>query len=604
MTAFSPKKERMTILIEKNVSVEMPDGVALVADVYRPEDEGQHPVLMSRTPYGKERLLHQAVFQMDVLRMVEKGYAVVLQDCRGTGKSQGTFRFYLDEAADGAATLEWVRRQSWSNQRIGMFGVSYGSTTQFTAAFTEPDLVQALAPGLSPSKYYGDLAYRGGALTLVAALGWSAARRFDGHVRSMTEMKPSLAELAPDVAEMVNRTPLRDIPELEDGPGDHYFRWLEHSSYDDYWAQFAYSAHDYSRLGTPALHTAGWYDVFLDSTLGNYQKLRGLAATADARALQRLIVGPWTHVNWTGGYAGRHYGFTSEARFAGVTAAHEEFFDRCLMDTAPSAADKPVRIFVMGIDEWRDEDDWPLPDTQYRNFYLHSGGMANAGSGDGTINVLLPKDEPADTYVYDPANPVPTLGGATLIKYEVNEGPLDQRPNEQRDDVLCFTTEPFEAPLEVTGPIKAIFYVSVDAPDTDITASLLDVYPDGRAELLADGILRLRYRDSYSHPVLMKPNEISEISVDLSATSNVFRPHHRLRLHVTSSNFPRYDRNSNTGGSIAEEFLSEMKTATVTLYTMSCTHLGSSCRSSTGRASGLRTGRGGGRNFYHNQPKE
>ncbi len=309
----------------------------------------------------------------------------------------------------------------------------------------------------------------------------------------------------------------------------------------------------YPRVVVPALIIGGWYDFFFPTTLAHYQQMKLQGGSAAARR-PRLIVGPWTHVDFPGMFPERDYGPQASTRAIDLTGIHLRWFDRWLKRIENGVEqEQPVRLFVMGIDEWREEADWPLPDTQYRRYYLRSQGHANTSAGDGLLST---GDEPADSFCYDPHNPVPTVGGALMLKVsptKMNTGPLDQRLVEARDDVLCYTTPALERPIEVTGPIELVLHVSSSARDTDFTAKLVDVYPDGRAEILTDGILRVRYRESLTAPVLMEPGCVYELRIDVGATANVFRASHCIRLEISSSNFPRFDRNTNTGGTIANE---------------------------------------------------
>jgi putative CocE/NonD family hydrolase len=268
---------------------------------------------------------------------------------------------------------------------------------------------------------------------------------------------------------------------------------------------------------------------------------------------QRLIIGPWSHMNTSGNFPERDFGPLASAAAAGLAQSQIRWFDRWLKE-GDTPQEKPVKLFVMGSNQWREEEDWPLPDTQYRSYYLHSAGHANTLNGNGMLSLEQPGEESEDVYLYDPRYPVPTVGGATLMPGgQANVGPRDQRCVEMRDDVLCYTTALLEQPVEVTGPIQLRLYISSSARDTDFTGKLIDVYPDGRAELISDGILRVRYRESLSHPVLMEPGLVYQLTVEMQATSNVFFAGHRIRLEVSSSNFPRFDRNTNTGGPIATE---------------------------------------------------
>jgi uncharacterized protein len=305
----------------------------------------------------------------------------------------------------------------------------------------------------------------------------------------------------------------------------------------------------------PALHIGGWFDIFVANTARSFTQLKARAGTEEAREGQRLIIGPWDHLNATGIYPDRRFGLTADAITQDFTGQHLRFFDRWVRDR-PGALDgsAPVKIFVMGVDLWREEQDWPLPDTTYVPYYLHGSGRANTAAGDGELSTEAPAQTAADTFLYDPRRPVPSLGGRVMAPSTANgAGPVDQRPAEARDDVLCFTSPVLTEPLEVTGHVSLTLYASSSAPDTDFTGKLVDVFPDGRAIFLTDGIIRARYRHSLAEPEPLTPGEPYELSLDLSVTSNVFLPGHRIRLEVSSSNFPRFDRNTNTGGVIADE---------------------------------------------------
>ncbi len=352
-----------------------------------------------------------------------------------------------------------------------------------------------------------------------------------------------------DMLSMYKRLPLVDMPLLQ-GRAPYYFDWLAHPALDAYWRAVV-SEEIYARITVPALTIAGWYDFFQKEDLEHYQGMKQRGGSAFARKNQRLVIGPWSHGNFMWGFSERNYGEASKARDL-LTDMQLRWFDHWLKGIENGIEqEKPVRIFVMGANLWREEEDWPLPDTQYRPFYLQSGGHANSAAGDGLLSTTRADAEPEDVYRYDPRDPVPTVGGAVLL--EGGEGPRDQRQVEAREDVLCYTTPPLEQPLEVTGPIELVLYVSSTTRDTDFTGKLVDIYPDGRAENLVDGILRARYRESFTQQVLTEPGHVYELRIDLGATSNVFLAGHRIRLEVSSSNFPRFDRNSNSGGTIASE---------------------------------------------------
>lgn len=321
-----------------------------------------------------------------------------------------------------------------------------------------------------------------------------------------------------------------------------------------------------SQITTPSLSVGGWYDLFITETLRGYTEMRASAATEAAREGQRLIVGPWSHINLTGLFRDRAFGAAGNAANRDLTSAHLSFFDPILKDGAdgPPGGDR-VSLFVMGIDQWRTEADWPLPDTTWTHYYLDGDGSAATAGGAGRLVTDDPVTTTVDTYAYDPADPVPAIGGTQMLATE-HDGALDQRAVHDRPDVLCFVTEVLEEPVEVVGPVSATLFVSSDRTDTDFTAKLVDVHPDGRAIILCDGIQRMRYRDSLREPKPMTPGEIYEIEIDMVATANVFRPGHRILVEISSSNFPRYDRNSNTGGTISAERLEDMVVATNTLH--------------------------------------
>lgn len=330
----------------------------------------------------------------------------------------------------------------------------------------------------------------------------------------------------------------------------------------------------YAQVDMPVLHIGGWYDIFLTETLESYWAMRDRTKNGLMHP-QQLIVGPWAHLDFPGMFPEQIYGPTASTLAADVVGMQLRWLDRWLKGVETAAQqDAPVRLFIMGANVWRDEMDWPLPDTHYQRYYLHSQGQANTSTGNGARSRELPTDEPEDTFCYDPHNPVPTVGGANLLFDHdpsdpfpaINAGPLDQRILEQRADVLCYTTEPLTRPVEVTGYTELVLSVSSSATDTDFTGKLVDVYPDGRAEILTDGILRARYRRPENKPTLLEIGDLYELHIDIGATANVFQTGHRIRLEVSSSNFPRFDRNSNTGGMIATEHEADFQSAINRVY--------------------------------------
>ncbi|MCA9964555.1 MAG: CocE/NonD family hydrolase [Anaerolineales bacterium] len=548
------------ILIEKNIMVAMRDGVGLATDVYRREGAKPTAVLLARTPYNKEGIVGGSV-TFDILRAVQAGYVVVVQDVRGRYASEGVFNPHIQETADGVDMLAWTAVQPWSNGKVGMFGGSYLGGTQLLPARENPPALQAIAPAIAFSDGYEGCSYQGGAKVL-HDLRWVVANIVPAEIerRVARGETPINSDIPLDVDGAFNERPLATHPLIQ-AYAPFYREWLTHRSDDAYWQQSSITA-NYEQMAVPALHMSGWYDIFPWSTFQNYMGLRDRGGSDKARQNQRVIIGPWTHMNFSGSFPEREFGWAGSAAAIDLPGIHLRWFDRWLKGE-DNGIDKepPVMIFVMGIDEWRSEADWPLPDTQYRPYYLHSGGRANTLHGDGTLSTELPSDEPADVYLYNPLRPVPTVGGQVILPGGNATGPRDQREVELRDDVLVYSTAVLQHPLEVTGPIELRLFVSSSARDTDFTGKLVDVYPNGRSLILTEGILRARYRHSFTEPELLEPGEIYELRLNLWVTANVFLPGHRLRLEVSSSNFPRFDRNSNTGGDMAIETAEVYETA-------------------------------------------
>jgi uncharacterized protein len=550
----------MSFRVEKDVMVPMRDGIELATDVWIPDGPGPAPTLLVRLPYGKDMIgLYSYGMVPNVFGLVEAGYAVVYQDCRGTFRSGGEFSPMVNEASDGADAVAWLAAQPWCDGNIGAFGASYLGFVQWATASVCRDL-KAIAPAVTTTDYYSTPWYsEGGALSLHAVQSWTTLMALAeahravgagvGDPQALMDLLGMAAEPEPHLAAL----PVRVRPLLE----KQWPWWAEilaHPARDEYWRGLSVAEH-FDDITVPALNIGGWFDIFITSTVRTFTALRQRGGSAGAREGQRLIVGPWDHLNSTGIYPDRQFGMMADALLADLTGQHQRFFDRWLRGQADAlAGSAPVRIFVMGIDQWRDEQDWPLPGTSYDAYYLHSSVRANTAEGDGELSLEPPGGENTDAYLYDPLRPVPTLGGRVMSPSTANAaGPVDQRRAESRDDVLCYSTPVLARPVEVTGHVSLTMFVSSSAPDTDFTGKLVDVFPDGRAIFLTDGILRARYRRSLAEPELLTPGEVYEVTLDLSVTSNVFLPGHRIRLEVSSSNFPRFDRNTNTGGVICED---------------------------------------------------
>jgi len=545
------------VRVEKNAEARMRDGVVLRADVYRPAAPGRYPALLQRTPYSKNT---SASALEEFRRMAARGYVVVVQDTRGRYMSDGIARPH-DEAEDGFDTIAWARSLPDVDGRVGMWGGSYLATTQLLAATQQPDGLVALVPSSSYASRY-DMVFQGGAFYLGDGLSWNLGQAMDVRRRVLTPDADRDGPIGLDGdarrtlnAEWYWHLPLKTMNVLDlqrFAPG--YRQMLEHPSYDSFWETFDIAArHD--RFEAPAFHITGWYDTLLTGTIANFTGLRARAATDTARRHQRLVIGPWTHARPT--EDSRRIGdvdFGSAAGFA-ADRARDAWFDHWMDRGDQDAASRydpettaPIRLFVMGENVWRDETEWPLARARETAFYLRGGGRANTRSGDGRLETGAPGNEPPDRFTYDPANPVST--GATG---GYSRRPSDQREVEDRPDVLVYTTAPLETDVEVTGPMRLVLWIASTARDTDFTGKIVDVHPDGTARAINDGILRARYRNSRTQPELLAPGVPTEITIDLGATSNLFRAGHRIRLEVSSSNFPRFDRNPNTGGTFGED---------------------------------------------------
>jgi putative CocE/NonD family hydrolase len=487
------------------------------------------------------------------LQAVQSGYVVVAQDVRGRYASEGTFKPHVQETADGMDAFAWTAAQSWSKGVVGTFGGSYLGATQWLPAREQPPALRAMAPSITFSDGHEGCSYQGGAKVL-HDLRWVVADIVPAEIeRRIARGEQVFESDTPlDVDGVLTELPLAAHPLIREY-ASFYLDWLAHPTADDYWLASSPQS-GYEQISVPALNISGWYDIFLWSTIQNYVGMKQRGGTEKARRNQRLILGPWTHMNFSGSFPEREFGWGGSAAAIDLPGIHLRWFDRWLKGVENGIdQEPPVRIFVMGADEWRSEPDWPLPDTQYRPYYLHSHGGANTLHGNGTLSTEPPGDEPSDVYLYNPLRPVPTIGGQVILPGGNAMGPRDQRQVELRDDVLVYSTPVLEQAVEVTGPIELRLFVSSSAPDTDFTGKLLDVYPNGHAMVLTEGILRARYRNSFIEPELMEVNTVYELRLNLWATANVFLPGHRIRLEVSSSNFPRFDRNSNTGGVITSE---------------------------------------------------
>lgn len=483
----------------KTLMVEMSDGARLATDVVLPpQGDGPWPAVLGRTPYGRAQQGAPKVAAM-------LGYAAVSQDMRGRFDSEGENLPFIGcgwvEYRDGAETVAWIRRQPWSSGKVGTLGGSAGGITQNFLAAAAPDGLVCQYIVVAAANLYTDAAYPGGALRKEQVENWTRGNRFD---RKTMEV------------------------------------WRAHPTFDTYWHRFD-STRRHDRMDCPAVHVGGWFDTFSQGTIDAFvgRQTRG---GEGARGTQKLVMGPWAH-------GGLNRARQGALQFPNARPPPQYdmllWFAHHLKGEDNAAAEAaPVAYYTMGDcddpkapgNRWRFAEGWPVP-AEATPAYFHA---------DGALALKKPagQREAARAYTFDPADPCPTIGGRNLT---IPAGPRDQRPVEGRDDVLTFTSAPLDAPLEVTGRVRARVFVASDARDTDLSVRLSDVYPDGRSMLIADGTLRLRYRESLSEPVLLEPGKVYEVEVDLWSTSIVFARGHRVRVAVTSSNYPRYDLNPGTG---------------------------------------------------------
>jgi putative CocE/NonD family hydrolase len=540
-----------TPVIEKNVPVPMRDGIQLGADIYRPSATGKFPVLLCRTPYNKNGQEALAKF------FVEQGYAVVVVDSRGLHASKGEWHPYTDEARDGYDTQQWVGQQPWSNGKVGMFGRSYPGYTQVAPAPLRSSYVKAIMPEAAQSSNFDAIWSTNGIYHLALGLSWGTGQE---------AIAKGLPRPSPSWIEVMNHLPLKTSMERIGVHSPFVADTLAHETYDDFWKAMSIQE-KYAEMDVPAFHLTGWYDDLTHETIANFVNMRKQSRSELARRWQKLLVGPWGHgVRTDPKYGDLDFGPNMATD---LRKLHLHWYDYHLKGVQ-NGLDKeaPIRIFVMGDNVWRDEQEWPLARAKPARLYLHSGGNANTRMGDGTLTDKAPGTELSDKYAYDPRYPVPTYGGhgsggggITRDGAFSIQGPMDQRSTQQRHDVLVYTSEALTADTEVTGAPELTLHFSTNVTDTDFFATLSDVYPDGRAILITEGALRTRYRESRERTKLLTPNQPYEVKIPLWETSNVFKSGHRIRLHLTSSNFPRFNRNLNSGKPMAEEMEGDIRVA-------------------------------------------
>jgi uncharacterized protein len=555
------------VRLEKNLMIPMRDGVSLAADLYFPEGSaGKLPVILIRTPYGKQGWRRGTLKGSIAGMFASHGYVVAVEDKRGRFLSQGRYTLAVKEDVDGYDTIEWLAKQNWSSGKVGTYGCSDLGDAQVWLAPTRPPALAAMVPQASGSsvgpagnryRYFG--AFNGGALQLAAGADWmlhDGSKVFWG---PPAWLSPELfRELADDftakptppigdaqLEQLLWTLPVIALMQRAEMPFTDWETILRHPLTDPWWNQFPYLKGT-EQIDAPALFINSWGDFGVNETLFEFNYFRTHSTSPLSASNQFVIISPTTHC-------------VSELMTAPTVVGARELGDarkdfwsiylkwyaHWLKGEENGITSMPrVQYYEMGKNQWRSAESWPILGTKFRRYYLHSGGSANTRYGDGALSLESPRaSEPADSYTDDPASPVPTGTGAGLP-----DGYFDQRATEMRSDVLVYSTPLLTTGVEVTGPITVRLYVSSSAPDTDFTAKLVDVYPDGRAYNVQDGILRARYREGFGKQLRMSPGQVYPLDVSLDATSNFFDVGHRIRLEVSSSNFPRFDRNLNTGG--------------------------------------------------------
>lgn len=557
-----------SIRMDRNVPMEMRDGTVLQADIYRPNDGGKHPAILFRTPYNK--LLSPGGDFLNFIDATHAGYAIVIQDIRGRFASNGEWEqdsMFTVEGLDGYDSVEWIASQRWCDGNVGTAGGSYLAALQWATAMENPPHLKAMAPWISAASTIEEQSLTGGASALYLWSSWipimavDVADRLEKQGKDVTKMRQALTRAIFNPEEVYGFLPLKELPLAKfERIGEMWKARLSVARRPEIVER---ARRRYEKVVVPCFHVSGWYDIFTWATFENFKNMQEQGGSELARESQHVLMGPWIHgARLLGFWGDIHYGVSAGVPAAQVSEQNIAFFDRYLR--GKDIKIPTIRYFVMGMNRWQNADAWPLPDTQWQRFYFHSKGHANTANGDGSLNENEPGSEPVDTYVYDPLSPVPTVGGRFLPMAGLVPGPIEQSHIEKRQDVLSYTTAELGENTEVTGPLEVHLFAATSARDTDFAAKLVDVYPDGRAYNVAEGIMRARGRKSVFQPQLVDPGEVNEYVINMGNTSQLFKAGHRIRIGISSSNFPMYDRNMNTGNLIGED--AEGIPATQTVY--------------------------------------
>ncbi len=519
----------MSVEIERDLSVRARDGTILKVDVYRPANSGAHPGLLLRTPYSKDT--PQTIGYAHPIWYARHGFLVVVGDTRGRFKSEGSFFPLLHEAQDTLDTLDWMRKLPGVRpDRLGMYGYSYSGWTQLLAVASGDSRLSAIAPAFCSSGLY-ELFFTNGVLNLAFAQSWTLqVALMEAQVRGDRSACALLQEALAGIPGTYSHLPVDEMTALRTtGLSPFYFDAIQHPrNSDPYWDSLRVADKRIAELDVPALHIGGWYDTFITQSTENFRM-------ASVQPNQHLLVGPWYHMPWAQQVGEIDFGENARNE---IDHIQRGWFEHWLQNEPGRPADLPtVRLFVMGRNSWQDEDGWPPTRSRPLELFLHSDGLANSSNGDGTLGLKTPTDEPEDIFAYDPNLPIPSVGGNSCCFPEFAPmGARDQRSIEIRNDVLVYTSEILTSLVEVIGEVRIHLFVATTATITDFTTKLVDVYPDGRAINIVDSIFRVQ----------PTAGQVLEVSENIGVTAIVFQEGHRIRLEISSSNFPAYERSLNS----------------------------------------------------------
>ncbi|WP_036344033.1 CocE/NonD family hydrolase [Mycolicibacterium aromaticivorans] len=574
-SAWPPSTGRGPCAVSKQTDVpaRMRDGTVLRADVYRPDSSDPVPVILMRTQYGKSGAQVQPSRYQTPDWFASHCYLVVIQDVRGQGTSGGTFSEFSHDRDDGYDSVEWAAALPGSNGKVGMYGSSYVGATQWLAATESPPHLVTIVPANTASDYYDGWMYEGGEFRLAFVQPWAlglattaAENRHDDSTAA------ALKAAAADSTRWLNFLPYRALPPLQPANpavAPWYFDWIAHSTRDDYWRQWSIRDR-YPSVRVPVLDVEGWYDAFLAGGVENFTGMVKSAATPEARANQRLVIGPWDHLDW-GRPGSEPAPLLKDIGPAGATPINElmlQWYDHFLKGmnngvNGTSGGTPRVDYFLMGANRWKSAPSWPLPQTQWARYFLSGDGQMDSRTGTLTTAATAVGQTP-DHYVYDPTDPAPSVGGHSCCGARSGpQGPYDQIPVEQRSDVLVYSSDPLSADTEVTGPVTVDLWASSSAVDTDFTAKLIVVKPDGDAINLNNGIVRTAFRDSLSDPRPGVANQPYEYHIAIWPTSYEFGAGDRIRVEISSSDYPQFAPNPNTGEPFGQSAATQQATQTI-----------------------------------------